>query len=143
MSESTRENIDVLKEGLEKRRKLTFSVCLLYAFSPLPSNLLFIAYGLTSLEWNLIAIPFFLGRFVGYNFWVFAGSIAARKITFESAEGQSYLGVYFVLSQLLFLFLVHLFTKVDWRAVFDDKKFRWMKARSAIKLGPVKAGMPR
>jgi uncharacterized membrane protein YdjX (TVP38/TMEM64 family) len=65
MSESARANIDVLREGLEKRRKLTFSVCLFYAFSPLPSNFLFIAYGLTSLEWKLIAIPFFLGRFVG------------------------------------------------------------------------------
>jgi len=143
MSASTRENIDALKEGLEKRRKLTFSVCLFYAFSPLPSNFLFIAYGLTSLELNLIAIPFFLGRFVGYNFWVFAGSIAARKITLESADAQSYLGVYFVLSQLFLLLLVHLFTKVDWRAVFDEKKFRWMKARSAIKLGPVKADVPR
>jgi hypothetical protein len=143
LSESTRENIDVLKEGLEKRRKLTFSVCLFYAVSPLPSNFLFIAYGLTSLELNLIAIPFFLGRLVGYNFWVLAGSIAARKITLESTEGQSYLGVYFVLSQLLLLFLVYLFTKIDWRALFADKKFRWMKARSATKLGPVKADVPR
>jgi uncharacterized membrane protein YdjX (TVP38/TMEM64 family) len=143
LSESTRENIDVLKEGLEKRRKLTFSVCLFYALSPLPSNFLFMAYGLTSLEWKLIAIPFFLGRFLGYNFWVFAGSMAARKIILESDEGQSYLGVYFVLSQLLLLLLVYLFTKVDWRALFVDKKFRWMKARSATKLGSVGAIAPR
>ncbi len=143
LSKSTRENIDVLKEGLEKRRKLTFSVCLFYAFSPLPSNFLFIAYGLTSLELNLIAIPFFLGRFVAYNIYVFAGSIAARKITLESSEGQSYLGAYFVLSQILLLFLVYLFTKVDWRALFDDKKFRLVKAKSAIKLGSVDAAAPR
>jgi hypothetical protein len=143
LSESARENIDVLKEGLEKRRKLTFSLCLFYALSPLPSNYLFIAYGLTSLEWNLIAIPFFLGRFVGYNLWVFAGSIAARKITLESSEGQSYMGVYFVLSQILLLFLVYLFTKIDWIALLEDKKLRWIKARSAIKQGPVKVGVPR
>jgi len=143
LSESTRENIDVLKEGLEKRRKLTFSVCLFYAFSPLPSNYLFIAYGLTSLEWNLIAIPFFLGRFVGYNFWVFAGSTAARNITLESTEGQAWLGVYFVLSQLLLLFLVYLFTKVDWRALFDDKKFRWMKARGAVTCPVIRGHLSR
>jgi uncharacterized membrane protein YdjX (TVP38/TMEM64 family) len=142
MSESTRQNIDVLKQGLEKRRKLTFSVCLSYAFCPLPSNFLFIAYGLTSLKWNLIAIPFFLGRFVGYNFWVFAGSIAARKITLESADTQSYLGVYFVLSQILLLFLVYAFTKVDWRALFVDKKFRWIKAKSAIQRGSAETITP-
>jgi hypothetical protein len=143
LSEPVRENVDVLRERLAKKRKLTISVCLFYAFSPLPSNFLFIAYGLTSLEWNLIAIPFFLGRFLGYNFWVFAGSIAARKITLESAEGQSYLGAYFVFSQLLMLLLVYLFTKVDWRALFVDKKFRWMKARGAIKPAPVGAIAPR
>jgi uncharacterized membrane protein YdjX (TVP38/TMEM64 family) len=133
MSQSTRENIDTLKEGLEKRRKLTFSVCLFYAFSPLPSNFLFIAYGLTSLRWNLIAIPFFLGRFVGYNLWVFAGSIAARNLSLESTDAQSYLGAYFVLSQLLLLFLVYLFTRVNWKTVFQERKFRWMKAETAIK----------
>jgi membrane protein DedA with SNARE-associated domain len=143
MSESTRENIDVLKKGLEKRRKLTFSVCLFYAFSPLPSNFLFVAYGLTSLKWNLIAIPFFLGRFVGYNLWVFADSIAARKIALESTEEQSYLGAYFVLSQLLLLILVYVFTRIDWRAVCTEKKFRWMKARRAIKLGAVGAITPK
>jgi hypothetical protein len=131
LSESTRENFDVLKNELEKRRKLTFSVYLFYAFSPLPSNFLFIAYGLTALEWKLIAIPFFLGRFVGYNFWVFAGSTAARKIALESTEGQSYLGVYFILLQLILFSLVYLFTKVDWRLLFDEKKFRWAKAKTS------------
>jgi uncharacterized membrane protein YdjX (TVP38/TMEM64 family) len=143
MSESTRENIDVLKEGLEKRRRRTFSVCLFYAFSPLPSNFLFIAYGLTSLQWKLIAIPFFLGRFVGYDFWVFAGSMAARKIALESTEAQSYLGVYFVLSQPLLLSLVYIFTRVDWKAVVYERKFRWVKAKSATKPGHLEAIAPK
>ena len=137
LSDATRENIDVLKQGLERRPKLTVSLCLFYAFSPLPSNYLFIAYGLTSLQWSLIAIPFFLGRFVGYNFWVFTGSIAAQRITLESTEGQSYLGWYFVLLQVLLLALVYLFTKVDWKALLEDKKFRWMKVRIKTALGPI------
>jgi uncharacterized membrane protein YdjX (TVP38/TMEM64 family) len=143
MSESTRANIDVLRERLEKRRKLTISMCLFYAFSPLPSNLLFIAYGLTSLEWKLIAIPFFLGRFVGYNLWVFAASIAARKITWESTDAHSYLGAYFVISQPLLLFLIYLFTRVDWKAVFGEKKLRWLSASGAVELGSVKPGIPK
>ena len=126
LSQSTRDNVDAIRKGLEHRRTLTFSVCLFYAFSPLPSNYLFIAYGLTSLGWRLIAIPFFIGRFVGYSFWVFAGSTAARKIAFESIEGQSYLGVYFVLSQLLLLVLVYLFTRIDWHILLTEKKLRWM-----------------
>ncbi len=131
LSAATRENIDVLKRGMESRRELTVSLCLFYAFSPLPSNYLFIAYGLTSLQWNRVAIPFFLGRFVAYNFWIFTGAIAAQKITLESLQGRFYLGWYFVVSQLLLLALVYLFTKVDWRYLLDQKRLRWMKARGA------------
>jgi len=126
LSQTTRDNIDAIREGLEHRRTLTFGVFLLYAFSPLPSNYLFIAYGLTSLGWKLIAIPFFIGRVVGYSFWALAGSTAARKIAFESSEAQSYLGVYFVACQILLLSVIYLFTKIDWRALFRQKKLKWM-----------------
>jgi hypothetical protein len=36
----------------------------------LPSNYLFIAYGLTSLPIAFLLIPFFVGRLVSYTFWV-------------------------------------------------------------------------
>jgi hypothetical protein len=55
LSDSTRQNIDSIRQALERRRALTFGACLFYAFSPLPSNYLFIAYGLTTLELRLIA----------------------------------------------------------------------------------------
>src|SRR5881227_2317775 len=64
LSEATKQNIDHIKLQLEKNRKLTFGIFLVYGFSPLPSNHLFIAYGLTGLELRLIAIPFFVGRVV-------------------------------------------------------------------------------
>ncbi len=86
LSEAKKKNIDSIREGLEGRKKLTFSVFLLYAFSPLPSNYLFIAYGLTTMRLRLIAIPFFLGRSVSYAFWGFSSSSVARRISLESDE---------------------------------------------------------
>jgi membrane protein DedA with SNARE-associated domain len=62
LSEAQRRNVDVIKERLKRRRALTFSVFLFYAFSPLPSNFLFIAYGLTGLPLSRIALPYFVGR---------------------------------------------------------------------------------
>jgi hypothetical protein len=61
LDERARKNIDAIKEGLENRRVLTFGVFLLYACSPLPSNYLFIAYGLTTLRLALVGFPFFIG----------------------------------------------------------------------------------
>jgi hypothetical protein len=126
LSEGTKQNIDSIREGLERRRKLTFSVFLFYALSPLPSNYVFIAYGLTTMQLRIIAIPFFLGRVVSYALWGLTSSAVARRISLESDETLPYLGVYFVLTQLFLLWLIYLFTKIDWRALLVEKKLRWI-----------------
>jgi hypothetical protein len=130
LSQSTIENIDAIKERLEGRQKLTFSVFLLYAFTPLPSNYVFIAYGLTAMDLKLIAIPFFLGRSVSYSFWAVTASAVARKFSLEFSEGLSYLSLYFVVSQFLLLFAVYAFTRVDWRTLFREKKLKWIAAET-------------
>ena len=127
MSESSRQNIDSIREYLEPRKKLTFGVFLFYAFTPFPSNYLFIAYGLTSMELRLIAPAFFLGRSVSYTFWGFTASTIARRLTLESTEALSYLSVYFVASQVLLLSLIYVFTRIDWRLLLGERKFRWTK----------------
>jgi hypothetical protein len=126
LSDATRENIDVIREHLDPRRKLTFGVFLFYAFTPLPSNYLFIAYGLTTMRLRSLAIPFFLGRSVSYSFWGLTASAVARRITLESTDALSYLSVYFVASQLVLLALIYAFTRVDWRGLFTERTFRWM-----------------
>jgi membrane protein DedA with SNARE-associated domain len=125
LSDATRENIDAIREHLDPRRKLTFGVFLFYAFTPLPSNYLFIAYGLTTMRLRSLAIPFFLGRSVSYSFWGLTASAVARRITLESTDALSYLSVYFVASQLVLLALIYVFTRVDWRALFTERKLRW------------------
>jgi membrane protein DedA with SNARE-associated domain len=127
LSRRSRENIDSIKVRLEERPKLTFSVFLIYAFGPLPSNYLFIAYGLTTMDLSRIAIPFFLGRAVSYSFWGLASSFVGRRASRAiAAHPLSYLSVYFVVTQIFLLYLVYLFTRVDWRYLLDERKFRWL-----------------
>jgi uncharacterized membrane protein YdjX (TVP38/TMEM64 family) len=141
LSEAKKQNIDSIREGLEGRKKLTFSVFLFYAFSPLPSNYLFIAYGLTTMQLRLIAIPFFLGRSVSYAFWGFASSTVARHISMESDEALPYLSIYFVLSQILLLYVVYLFTKIDWRALLFEKRLHWLRTSRAQAFGKTRQHM--
>ena len=61
LTEQARRNVDAIKIGIESRRAMTIGTFLGYALSPLPSNYLFIAYGLTSLPIALLALPFFIG----------------------------------------------------------------------------------
>ncbi|HEV2387961.1 MAG TPA: hypothetical protein VGS20_11980 [Candidatus Acidoferrales bacterium] len=124
LSDDTKRNIDAIRTGLEGRKKVTFGVFLFYAFSPFPSNYLFIAYGLTTMELRLIAAPFFLGRAISYSFWGHSAAAVARRVTMGGSDAVSYLSGYFILSQILLLYVVYLFTRVDWRALFVEKRLR-------------------
>lgn len=127
LSEGTRKNIDAVRERLESKRTLTFSVFLFYAFSPFPSNHLFIAYGLTALRLRFIAIPFLLGRVVSYAFWGFTASSVGQLLNYGSAESKAFFSYYFVAAQLFGLLTIYIFTKIDWRIVFAEKRLRWRR----------------
>jgi membrane protein YqaA with SNARE-associated domain len=128
IDESARTNIDAIRNGLEHRRIVTFWIFLTYAFSPLPSNYLFIAYGLTTLKLRLIAFPFFVGRLASYSFWATTASALGDRLNIDSFESASYVGIYFIASQLLLVPTMYIFTRVDWRAVFEEKRLRWLRA---------------
>ena len=127
LSDDTRKNIDAVKDRLESKKKLTFGILLFYAFSPFPSNHLFIAYGLTGLKLKLIAIPFLLGRVVSYAFWAYTASSVAELLNYESVTSKSFFSYYFVASQLFGLLTIYLFTRIDWQRVLTEKRLRWRR----------------
>lgn len=128
LSEAARENINALKPQLEKRPRLTFGLFLFYAFTPLPSNYLFLAYGLTTLPLLRLAAPFFIGRFVSYSLWTMSAAAVSRKLELEETEALTYFSVYFVLTQLALLAVVYAFTRLDWVLLFRTRKWRWRSA---------------
>jgi len=131
LREETRRNIDVVKTRLESNTRLTFGLFLFYAFSPLPSNHLFIAYGLTALKLKLVAIPFLLGRTVSYAFWALTASGIAGMLSYDAVKSKSFFGFYFVATQIFGLLMVWIFTRIDWQALFDEKTLRWRKRHQA------------
>jgi hypothetical protein len=128
LDEPTRKNIGAIKDVLEKRRVFAFGTFLAYAFSPKPSNYLFIAYGLTTLRLTLVAFPFFVGRLASYSFWVTTASAVGDRLDLDSIESVSYVGIYFIASQLLLIPIIYIFTRIDWRAAFEEGRLRWFRA---------------
>lgn len=125
LSEKTRKNIDDIKTHLEKRKAITFGVFLFYAFGPLPSNQLFIAYGLTDMALWFVAAPFFLGRLLSYTVLSFSVVTATRRFLPQSLG--SLFGGYFIVSQILTILVIYLFTKVHWHELFTKKKVELIK----------------
>ena len=127
LSEKSKNSIDGLQKELEKRQGLTFGVFLFYAFSPFPSNQLFLAYGLTGLRLWLVGVPFFLGRLVSYSFWVMTASQATHHLSLRSLRTGSFLGAYFVIAQIMTFLVLYVFTKIDWPELLKEHKLRWLK----------------
>ncbi|BCG03583.1 hypothetical protein PPGU19_081510 (plasmid) [Paraburkholderia sp. PGU19] len=139
MRESDRENIGVVEEWLKKRRKLTVGAFFLYALGPLPSNYLFIAYGLSGMPLRVIGVPFFVGRTISYSAWAHLGRIASAYIDPESEFEGGYLSGYFVITQLALLGFVYLLTKLDWKVLIGERKLKWrrsIKRPGLVERGP-------
>jgi membrane protein YqaA with SNARE-associated domain len=131
LSEAAKENVDSLKLELENRPKLTFGLFLFYAFTPLPSNYLFIAYGLTTMPLVRLVVPFFIGRFVSYTFWAMSAAAVSRKLELEGTEAIGYFSLYFVLTQLALLAVVYAFTRVDWNLLLRERRWKWLPKSTA------------
>jgi len=129
MREADRRNIDVVREWLERRKSMTVGFMLAYAFSPFPSNYVFIAYGLTGMRLWMIGLPFFAGRLISYLAWTHLAQLGSRYLNPEEQLDGAYFGAYFVLSQLFLLAAVYVFTKVDWICLLHQRRFRWRRSQ--------------
>ena len=127
LSQRTIANLNILKEKLGERKRLTFGIFLFYAFSPLPSNQLFLAYGLTDLDLSFIALPFFIGRFTSYLFWIVTASGIAHTLASKVLLSGGFIKSYFLIVQTLTLVLVYVFTRIDWHIFFEKRKITWLK----------------
>ena len=128
LSKRTCDNVDTIRFGIEKRPALAFSSFLAFAFSPLPSNYLFIAYGLTSLSIAFLALPFFVGRLLSYMFWIRTASAVGDWLDLDAGwfESSQYFVGYFVVSQLLLGPVIFAFLRLDWHALVVERHVRWL-----------------
>jgi membrane protein YqaA with SNARE-associated domain len=122
--ESMRANLRSVAEAIEQRRATSFVAILLFAFTPLPSNTLFLAYGLSRAPLPLLAIPFFAGRFVSYALAFTGGAAVADRFEIEISGRASTL--YFVASQVASIALVYVFARIDWRRSCQQRRLRWV-----------------
>lgn len=126
LTDRSRRNIDAIKIGIESQQAMTVGTFLGYSLSPLPSNYLFIAYGLTSLPIAFLSVPFFIGRFVSYAFWTRTASTIGDWLDWDWFESVLYFLAYFLLSQLLLVPVIYAFTRLDWRTLFVERHLKWL-----------------
>ncbi|CAN5152562.1 hypothetical protein BH11PAT3_BH11PAT3_0720 [soil metagenome] len=117
-SEKTKENLNHINIIIERKKKSSLIFLFFFALSPLPSNQLFMAYGMTDLPLKHLVIPFFIGRLITYMFWSFAGSRLGDIL--DLSQSIKSFGAFFILSQVFAFVLLYFFTKINWKKV-DEK----------------------
>ena len=127
LSKTAKNNIDVLKNQMEKRKAITFGFFLSYAFSPFPSGQLFLAYGLTDLKLRIAAIPFFIGRITSYVFWALTASEVSKRVDLTTLKSGAFFSGFFILAQIFAFYLVYLFIKLDWKVLFEEHKIKFVE----------------
>ena len=111
------------KAGHRRSASNDISTFLAYSFILLPSNYLFIAYGLTSFPIAFLALPFFC-RTPGelHAFWIRTASAVGDRLELDWFESAPYFVAYLIISQLLLIPIIYGFTRVDWHAVFAGER---------------------
>ena len=80
----------------------------------------------TTLPFARLVAPFLIGRFVSYSFWTLTAAAVSRKLQLEDTDAMAYFSVYFVLTQLALLAVVYAFTRLDWKLLLQQRKWRWL-----------------
>lgn len=124
VSPRMRDSLSVVAEAIARRRTASAFGFLLFAFSPLPSNVLFLAYGLTRAPLLLLVGPFFVGRLVSYAIAFASASALSQHLELELTFSDSLL--YFVATQVALLAIVYGFAKFDWQRLSIERRLRWL-----------------
>jgi len=127
LSEKYKKNMEYLRKKLEKSPHYASVLFFIEAFTPLPSDQFFIAYGLTGMKLRYAIIPFFVARMFTYSFWVYTATEVSKSAWAQSLTSLSFITWPFILGEVLLLFLVYSFVKLDWQHLVFKHKFRLIK----------------
>ncbi len=113
------ENIGYFHKLVEGKRLGPFIATLFYSLSPLPSNFLFIASGISGAKRVPIIAGFAVGRFISYAFLVHASSVAYTFVQGFGIQNLRYIvDIFGLLAAISIIF-------IDWRKIFQHSaRFR-------------------
>ncbi|MCX6802833.1 MAG: hypothetical protein NT067_07040 [Candidatus Diapherotrites archaeon] len=111
---------DEIKGFFDQRKKAVFMGSFLFALSPIPSNLLFVASGLTKIKTRLLLAGFFFGRFFSYLALVILSHGLFSAV--EQYTGPGSVDTLKILFDVLGIAAAFLLIFVDWKQVGKHAK---------------------
>jgi len=118
-------NLDIIGNFLNRKRFGYVITSFLFAATPLPSNMLFIAYGLMHAKSLGLYLGFWSGRVLSYYVMITISKIVL--IPFIDLFEDRYIGI--LVADILGIAVVIFFTCIDWNTLLIKRKFKLTKPR--------------
>jgi membrane protein DedA with SNARE-associated domain len=125
INDQRKSSLEKLRKYLEKTRYGYFIGTLLFALLPLPSNMLFISYGLINAKSISIIVGFWLGRFLVYIIMIYASSYFFNSFKEMLNSDIQTLILMNIVGILMTLFML----LIDWNILFSEHKLSFIKPK--------------
>jgi len=118
-------NLDLIGNFLNRKRFGYFLVSFLFAATPLPTNMLFVTYGLIRAKSIGLYVGFWFGRLLSYYIMLSISDVVLEP--FLKLFEDRYIGI-LIADAVGIIFLV-LFASIDWGMLITQKKFKLIKPK--------------
>ncbi len=125
VAEEQKSNLDVIGDYLNKKKYGYVIASFLFGATPLPSNMLFIAYGLMRAKSLGIYIGFWFGRTISYIVMIYSGNAVLRPFL-ELFEDRF---TAILLIDGSGIGLIVLFASVNWTLLITQRKLKFVKPK--------------
>jgi len=118
-------NLDVIGGFLNKTKFGYVIASFLFAATPLPSNMLFVAYGMMKAKSIGLYIGFWFGRLISYYIMISISSIVL--VPFLELFEDKYVGI--LLADGIGICAVIFFTCINWSLLITQRKFKLVRPK--------------
>jgi len=118
-------NLDIIGDYLNRKRYGYLLASFLFAATPLPSNMLFVAYGLMKAKSIGLYIGFWFGRVLSYYVMISISNVVLTP--FIQLFEDRYIGI--LLADGIGIGVVIFFTSIDWASLITKRKLRFVKPK--------------
>ena len=125
VAEEQKSNLDVIGDYLNRKKYGYVIASFLFGATPLPSNMLFIAYGLMRAKSLGIYVGFWFGRTLSYIIMIYFGNAVLTPLL-EVFENRL-TGI--LLIDVAGIGLIFLFASVNWTLLITQRKIKFVKPK--------------
>lgn len=125
VAEEQKSNLDIIGDYLNRKKYGYIIASFLFGATPLPSNMLFIAYGLMRAKSASIYVGFWFGRTISYIMMIYFGDAVLRPF-FELFEDRL-TGILLIDGVGIGVLVV--FASINWTVLITQKKLKFVKPK--------------